>query len=102
MTSLSDGLGPQKHPNSGRTRVESGPAGTHRPTTRRGSAIGAETRLLEDELGVLMPTTGERHHEDPGAAHAAVLGIEELAGVVEVHLRFFSRPDFESQRGAAA
>src|SRR5207249_2538271 len=41
MTSLSDGLGPQKDPNSGRTRVESGPAGTHRPTTRRGSAIGA-------------------------------------------------------------
>src|SRR5947209_20025495 len=40
MTSLSDGLGPQKHPNSGRTRVESGPAGPHRPTTRRGSAIG--------------------------------------------------------------
>src|SRR5216117_4176892 len=39
MTSLSDGLGPQKDPNSGRTRVESGPAGTHRPTTRRGSAI---------------------------------------------------------------
>src|SRR2546421_290049 len=38
MTSLSDGLGPQKDPNSGRTRVESGPAGTHRPTTRRGSA----------------------------------------------------------------
>src|SRR5207244_10527874 len=39
MTSLSDGLGPQKDPNSGRTRVESGPAGTHRPTTRRGSGI---------------------------------------------------------------
>src|SRR5207244_2024803 len=39
MTSPSDGLGPQKDPNSGRTRVESGPAGTHRPTTRRGSAI---------------------------------------------------------------
>src|SRR5207249_1123651 len=36
---LSDGLGPQKDPNSGRTRVESGPAGTHRPTTRRGSGI---------------------------------------------------------------
>src|SRR2546427_12066243 len=35
MTSLSDGLGPQNDPNSGRTRVESGPAGTHRPTTRR-------------------------------------------------------------------
>ena len=41
MTSLSDGLGPQKDPNSGRTRVESGPAGTHGPTTRRRSAIGA-------------------------------------------------------------
>src|SRR3989475_708654 len=39
MTSLSDGLGPQNDPNSGRTRVESGPAGTHRPTTRRGSGI---------------------------------------------------------------
>ena len=39
MTSLSDGLGPQKDPNSGRTRVQSGPAGTHRPTTRRGSGI---------------------------------------------------------------
>src|SRR5437879_9384928 len=39
MTSLSDGPGPQKDPNSGRTRVESGPAGTHRPTTRRGSGI---------------------------------------------------------------
>src|SRR5256885_9064932 len=39
LTSRSDGLGPQKDPNSGRTRVESGPAGTHRPTTRRGSGI---------------------------------------------------------------
>ena len=34
MTSRSDGLGPQKDPNSGRTRVESGPAGTHRPSHR--------------------------------------------------------------------
>src|SRR5438034_4873329 len=41
MTSRSDGLGPQKDPNSGRTRVESGPAGTHRPTTRRGSPIAS-------------------------------------------------------------
>src|SRR5438552_934692 len=39
MTSLSDGRGPQKDPTSGRTGVESGPAGTHSPTTRRGSGI---------------------------------------------------------------
>src|SRR2546430_7602699 len=44
MTSLSDGLGPQKDPNSGRTRVESGPAGTHRPTTRRGSGGAPRVR----------------------------------------------------------
>src|SRR5947207_782607 len=48
MTSLSDGLGPQKDPNSGRTRVESGPAGTHRPTTRRGSPLRlALARVLQ-------------------------------------------------------
>ena len=34
MTSRSDGLGPQKDPNSGRARVESGPAGTHRHQER--------------------------------------------------------------------
>src|SRR5207245_9408200 len=35
MTSLSDGLGPQKDPNSARTRVQSGRAGTHSPTPGR-------------------------------------------------------------------
>jgi hypothetical protein len=58
-------------------------------------------RLVEDELGVLMPTAGQRHHKDPGAAHAAALGIEELAGVAEVHLGLLAGRDFEPQRGAA-
>ena len=58
-------------------------------------------RLVEDELGVLMPAARQRHHEDPGAAHAAALEIEELAGVAEVHLRLLAGRDFEPQRGAA-
>src|SRR5437867_12312332 len=57
-------------------------------------------RLVEDELGVLVATERQRHDEDPRAAHAATLGIEELAGVAEVHLRFLTRRDFEAQRGA--
>src|SRR5438034_5618716 len=59
-------------------------------------------RLLEDELGVLMPTAGQRHHEDPRATHVTALGIEELAGVPEVHLRFLARLDFEPQGRAAS
>src|SRR5437773_11268683 len=59
-------------------------------------------RLVEDELGVLVSTERQRHHEDPRAAHAAALGIEELAGVAEVHLRFLTRQDFEAQRGVAS
>src|SRR5438876_701509 len=59
-------------------------------------------RLVEDELGVLVATERQRHDEDPRAAHAATLGIEELAGVAEVHLRFLTRRDFEAQRGAAS
>ena len=91
-------------PDGGAEIIEYDPA-RDAPEVLEGGAVQPHPRLdrlLEDELGVLMPTTGERHHEDPGAAHAAVLGIEELAGVAEVHLRFVSRPDFESQRGAAA
>jgi hypothetical protein len=42
--------------------------------------------LVEDELGVLVPAAGQRHHEDPGAARAPALEIEELAGVPEVRL----------------
>src|SRR5256885_11511155 len=42
LTSRSDGLGPQKDPNSGRTRVESGPAGA-RKTTRLNSSRLAQS-----------------------------------------------------------
>src|SRR5437867_3988457 len=66
MTSLSDGLGPQKDPNSGRTRVQSGPAGPHRPTTRRGSAI-AQPSVPRAQAGDGGPrpeteTSAHRHH----------------------------------------
>ncbi len=59
MTSLSDGLGPQKDPNSGRTRVQSGPAGTHRPTTRRGSAI-VQSRRQPDQRRPHRETSAHR------------------------------------------
>src|SRR5712691_10912248 len=75
MTSLSDGLGPQKDPNSGRTRVESGPAGTHRPTTRRGSAIGPagpvaqSAHRIEGEADPLLVVT------DGGEAQAGDVDV---------------------------
>src|SRR5439155_24484595 len=59
-------------------------------------------RLVEDEFGVLVSTAGQRHHEDPRPAHPAALGIEELAGGAEVHLRLRAGRDFEPQRGAAS
>src|SRR5437660_1586663 len=64
MTSLSDGLGPQKDPNSGRTRVQSGPAGTHRPTTRRGSAI-----VPRAQAGAGHRRRGDRRRGDVGPSH---------------------------------
>ena len=54
-----NGLGPQKDPNSGRTRVESGPAGTHRPTTRRGSAI-VQSRRQPDQRRPHRETSAHR------------------------------------------
>jgi hypothetical protein len=47
--------------------------------TRRRRGAGAATwpRLVEDELGVLMAAAREDHHEDPGAAHRAPLGVED-------------------------
>jgi hypothetical protein len=56
-------------------------------------------RLVEHELGVLMPAARQRHHEDPGPANSAALGIEELAAEPEVHLRLCARVDFQAQRG---
>src|SRR2546427_13086874 len=70
MTSLSDGLGPQKDPNSGRTRVESGPAGTHRPTTRRGSGIPTRRRRSRP-VGQPAPQAGDggAQPRPPASAH---------------------------------
>jgi len=68
-------------------------------------AVHAQPRLdglVEDELGVLVATERERHHEHPRAAHAAGLRIEELAGVPEVDLGFLARRHFESHGGAIA
>src|SRR5205809_6615549 len=79
MTSLSDGLGPQKHPNSGRTRVESGPAGPHRPTTRRGSAIAQPSvpRAQAGDVDVLiraeMGPWVSHGRAAPGALRACVI-----------------------------
>src|SRR2546425_3942889 len=72
MTSLSDGLGPQKPPNSGRTRVESGPAGTHRPTTRRGGQRAGRSKADDEEQA-----TQHQGRRQP------VLRIEALAEGVE-------------------
>jgi hypothetical protein len=40
------------------------------------------------------------HHEDPGAAHARALGIKELSGEAEVHLRLGARVRFQPERRA--
>lgn len=55
-------------------------------------------RLIEDELGVLMPAAREHHDEDPRAADAPDLGIEHLAGEAEVDLRLVAGRD---QAGAS-
>src|SRR5213593_632628 len=80
MTSLSDGLGPQKDPNSGRTRVESGPSRHSRWTPRRRRPIvkpsegEADPRLVVTDGGEAQPSessspTGERlsHRPRPDA-----------------------------------
>ena len=36
--------------------------------------------LVEYQLGVLVATAGEGHHEDPRAADPAALGVQELPG----------------------
>ncbi len=67
-----------------------------------GGAMQAQPRrdrLVEDQLGVLMPTARQRHHEDPRAADPPALGIEELAGEAEVDLRLLAGLDFEPQGG---
>src|SRR2546427_12097283 len=97
MTSLSDGLGPQKDPNSGRTRVESGPAGTHRPTTRRGSGIPTRRRRSRP-VGQPAPQAGDGgprpepsasgHRLDPGATRDGVRGA---AGEVRGRLTHYSQ-----------
>ena len=58
-------------------------------------------RLIEDELGVLVATAGQRHHEDPRPPHAAAFGIKELAGEAEVHLGLVARRHFQTERGPA-
>jgi len=54
-------------------------------------------RLVEHELGVLMPAARQCHHEDPGPADSAALGIQELAAEAEVHLRLCARVDLQAQ-----
>ena len=56
-------------------------------------------RLVEHELGVLMPAARQCHHEDPGPADAVALGIQELAAEAEVYLRLVARVDLHAQRG---
>ena len=68
-----------------------------------GGAVQAQPcrdRLVEDEFGVLMAAARQDHHEHPGAAHPAQLGIEERAGVAEVDLRFLPRGDLHPNAGA--
>jgi hypothetical protein len=55
--------------------------------------------LIEDELGILVPATGQRHDEGPGAPQPIVLGIPEQAAVPEVHLGFRAGIDLEAQGG---
>jgi len=57
-------------------------------------------RLVEHQLGVLMPAARERHHEDPRPPHPAAVGIEEQAGEAEVHLRLRAGVDLQPQRAA--
>ncbi len=47
--------------------------------------------LIEDELHVLIAAPGQRHHEGPGAAQLARLGIDHAPRVAEVHLRLLAR-----------
>src|SRR5436309_15264834 len=58
-------------------------------------------RLIEDELGVLVATAGQRHHEDPRPPHTAAFGIKELASEAEVHLGLVARRHFQAERGPA-
>ena len=55
--------------------------------------------LVEHQLGVLMATAGEGHHEDPRAADPPALGVEELAGEAEVDLRLRAGLHLDPQRG---
>ncbi len=77
-------------------------------TTRRGDAaeefeggaVQAQPgldRLVEDQLGGLMPAAGQRQHEDPGASHPPTLGIQELASEAEVDLRLLPGRDLDPE-----
>jgi hypothetical protein len=46
-----------------------------------------------------MATAGQRHHEHPCAAHAALLGIEELTRVAKVDLSFLAGGDLQAEGG---
>lgn len=46
--------------------------------------------LVEDELDVLVAAPEEGHHEGPGAARLAGMGIEHRPGEAEVHLGLFT------------
>jgi hypothetical protein len=78
-------------------------AAGHAAEELEGGAVQAQPRLdglVEDDLRVLVAAEGQRHHEDPGSAHAPALGIEELPGEAEVHLGLVTRWDFQAERGA--
>ena len=59
--------------------------------------------LVEDELDVLVAAVGQRHHEGPGLAAAARVGIEEQSGGAEVDLGLVPRggldPHGRARRG---
>lgn len=48
----------------------------------------------------LVPATGQRHHEAPGAAEPALVGVKELPGWAEVHLGFLAGCGLDAHRGA--
>src|SRR5438034_11671280 len=125
MTSRSDGLGPQKDPNSGRTRVESGPAGTHRPTTRRGSPIAStaqprvragpshrHARRAAGDRGpwVSLPlratipegnTVGQHADVDVGPSHRAIASSAGAEGGRDVEAYGVPQAGADDRRGDA-
>gem|GEM_PF-3704545 len=54
--------------------------------------------LIEDELGILVPTPRERHHEHPRLARLARLRINHQPCVSEIHLRLLAGRRFHAHR----